>query len=39
MNKISKKFTLQGHAGQMECLLDLPETAPRGIAPSELLIM
>ena len=32
MNKISKKFTLQGHAGQMECLLDLPETAPRGIA-------
>jgi alpha/beta superfamily hydrolase len=32
MNKISKKFTLAGHAGNMECLLDLPEGAPRGIA-------
>jgi alpha/beta superfamily hydrolase len=32
MNKISKKFTLTGHAGKMECLLDLPEGAPRGIA-------
>jgi alpha/beta superfamily hydrolase len=32
MNKISKKFTLQGHAGLMECLLDAPEGAPRGIA-------
>jgi alpha/beta superfamily hydrolase len=32
MNKISKKFTLQGNAGQMECLLDAPEGAPVGIA-------
>jgi alpha/beta superfamily hydrolase len=32
MNKISRKFTLQGHAGLMECLLDAPEAAPRGIA-------
>jgi alpha/beta superfamily hydrolase len=32
MNKISKKFTLTGHAGNMECLLDLPEGTPRGIA-------
>lgn len=32
MNKISKKFTLQGNAGQMECLLDVPEAAPVGIA-------
>lgn len=32
MNKISKKFTLQGNAGLMECLLDAPEEAPRGIA-------
>src|SRR3954462_10313140 len=32
MNKNSDKFTLTGHAGQMECLLDLPAEAPRGIA-------
>ncbi len=32
MNKNSDKFTLTGHAGQMECLLDLPTDAPRGIA-------
>jgi alpha/beta superfamily hydrolase len=32
MNKNSDKFTLTGHAGQMECLLDLPLDAPRGIA-------
>jgi alpha/beta superfamily hydrolase len=32
MNKNSQKFTLTGHAGKMECLLDLPEGAPRGIA-------
>ena len=32
MNKNSDKFTLTGHAGQMECLLDLPPDAPRGIA-------
>ena len=32
MNKNSEKFTLPGHAGSMEGLLDLPETAPRGIA-------
>ena len=36
MNKQSEKFTLTGHAGSMECLLDLPAdadtTAPRGIA-------
>ncbi len=32
MNKYSKKFYLNGHAGKMECLLDLPEGAPRGIA-------
>jgi alpha/beta superfamily hydrolase len=32
MNKNSQKFTLTGHAGNMECLLDLPESAPRGIA-------
>jgi alpha/beta superfamily hydrolase len=33
MNKISqKKFYLTGHAGKMECLLDLPDEAPRGIA-------
>jgi alpha/beta superfamily hydrolase len=32
-NKNSHKFYLQGPAGQMECLLDLPEgAAPRGIA-------
>jgi uncharacterized protein len=32
MNKNSEKFTLTGGAGQMECLLDLPADAPRGIA-------
>lgn len=32
MNKFSKKFYLTGGAGKMECLLDLPEEAPRGIA-------
>ena len=32
MNKNSDKFTLTGHAGSMECLLDLPAGAPRGIA-------
>ena len=32
MKKSSEKFTLNGHAGQMECLLDLPEQAARGIA-------
>ncbi len=32
MNKYSKKFYLTGHAGKMECLLDLPEGAPTGIA-------
>lgn len=32
MNKFSKKFYLEGLAGKMECLLDLPEDAPRGIA-------
>src|ERR1700755_317286 len=32
MNKNSDKFTLTGHAGQMECLLDAPAGAPRGIA-------
>jgi len=32
MNKNSQKFYLTGHAGKMECLLDLPESAPRGIA-------
>ena len=32
MKKSSEKFTLAGPAGQMECLLDLPEGAPRGIA-------
>jgi alpha/beta superfamily hydrolase len=32
MNKNSDKFTLQGGAGKMECLLDLPAEAPRGIA-------
>ncbi|MES2149751.1 MAG: alpha/beta hydrolase [Pseudomonadota bacterium] len=32
MNKISRKFTLTGGAGAMECLLDLPATPPRGIA-------
>ena len=32
MNKFSKRFTLDGPVGQMECMLDLPEGAPRGIA-------
>jgi alpha/beta superfamily hydrolase len=32
LNKFSKKFYLTGHAGKMECLLDLPEEAPRGVA-------
>jgi alpha/beta superfamily hydrolase len=32
LNKFSKKFYLTGHAGKMECLLDLPEAPPRGIA-------
>jgi alpha/beta superfamily hydrolase len=32
MNKYSHKFTLDGHAGKMQCILDLPEEAPRGIA-------
>ena len=32
MNKFSKRFTLDGPAGKMECMLDLPEDAPRGIA-------
>ncbi|QYF95450.1 alpha/beta hydrolase [Massilia sp. PAMC28688] len=32
MNKQSEKFTLAGHAGNMECLLDAPPDAPRGIA-------
>ncbi|MES2319234.1 MAG: alpha/beta hydrolase [Pseudomonadota bacterium] len=32
MNKKSEKFTLAGAAGSMECVLDIPETAPRGIA-------
>ncbi len=32
MKKSSEKFSLTGHAGQMECLLDLPDGAPRGVA-------
>jgi alpha/beta superfamily hydrolase len=32
MNKFSKRFSLDGPAGNMECMLDLPEGAPRGIA-------
>lgn len=32
MNKNSEKFTLAGGAGAMECLLDMPAGAPRGIA-------
>ena len=32
LNKNSDHFTLNGHAGLMECLLDLPAEAPRGIA-------
>ena len=32
MNKHSEKFTLAGGAGAMECALDIPALAPRGIA-------
>jgi alpha/beta superfamily hydrolase len=32
LNKFSKKFFLTGNAGKMECLLDLPDAAPKGIA-------
>ena len=32
MNIHSHKFTLDGHAGKMQCLLDLPDGEPRGIA-------
>jgi alpha/beta superfamily hydrolase len=32
MNKQSEKFTLVGGAGNMECVLDAPAEAPRGIA-------
>ncbi|GAB3459196.1 alpha/beta hydrolase [Massilia terrae] len=32
LNKFSKKFYLTGAAGRMECLLDLPDAEPRGIA-------
>lgn len=32
LNKFSKKFYLAGPAGRMECLLDLPDAAPSGIA-------
>lgn len=32
MNIHSHKFTLDGHAGKMQCLLDLPDLEPRGIA-------
>jgi alpha/beta superfamily hydrolase len=32
MNKNSHKFTLQGGAGQMEGLIDMPTSAPKGIA-------
>jgi alpha/beta superfamily hydrolase len=32
MNKHSQKFYLTGRAGKMECQLDEPEGAPRGIA-------
>lgn len=32
MNKHSEKFTLAGGAGSMDCVLDIPNTAPRGIA-------
>jgi hypothetical protein len=30
--KLTEKFSLTGHAGKMECQLDLPDHAPRGIA-------
>lgn len=32
MNIHSHKFTLDGHAGKMQCLLDLPDGEPRGVA-------
>ncbi|HEY5800629.1 MAG TPA: alpha/beta hydrolase [Burkholderiaceae bacterium] len=32
MNKQTEHFSLTGAAGNIECVLDLPETAPRGIA-------
>ena len=32
MNIQSHKVTLDGHAGKMQCLLDLPDSEPRGIA-------
>ena len=32
MNKQSEKFTLTGGAGNMECVLDAPAEAPRGVA-------
>jgi alpha/beta superfamily hydrolase len=32
MNAQTERFTLAGAAGSLECALDLPETAPRGIA-------
>lgn len=32
MNIHSQKFQLDGNAGKMQCLLDLPDEAPRGIA-------
>lgn len=32
MNKQSEKFTLAGVAGSMECVLDAPAEAPRGVA-------
>jgi alpha/beta superfamily hydrolase len=32
MNKQSEKFTLAGVAGAMECVLDAPADAPRGVA-------
>lgn len=32
MNAQTQRFSLQGAAGALECALDLPETAPRGIA-------
>lgn len=32
MNKQTEKFTLTGGAGSMQCVLDMPASAPRGIA-------
>jgi alpha/beta superfamily hydrolase len=32
INKSSEKFVLAGGAGQMECVIDMPAEAPRGIA-------